>query len=329
MYLIHGLTILGFTMAVTTTYVLPPQIQQSLNYKLLLVPTPDFIHSVAADRKNMPANGGEILRLSRYNKLQPAMVPLSKSGVTPAAQVLTRLDLDVTMKFYGTYVTVNEQTQLQNQNNILNQAAARLGVSLRQTEDQLLRDCLASTAAAVNCVSGISADNPTEITRKDINDITTLLITANAFTITDGIEGENRFGSSPVRNSFLALCNSALIPDLENINGMINNWNYPSNARAIDGEWCSVTNLRFLISSIGSVSLKDSAMGQDVFNIFCMGLQSYASVYQDEYSTQFVYLPPAYSGPLALNATVGYKMATAPKVTNDQWLLKMRATLSL
>lgn len=37
---------------------------------------------------------------------------------------------------------------------VLNEAAARLGVSLRQTEDELTRDMLASTAAFINCTAG-------------------------------------------------------------------------------------------------------------------------------------------------------------------------------
>ena len=41
------------------------------------------------------------------------------------------------MSFYGTYIAINEQVTLQNQDPVLNEAAIRLGVSLRQTEDQL------------------------------------------------------------------------------------------------------------------------------------------------------------------------------------------------
>ena len=37
---------------------------------------------------------------------------------------------------------------------VLNEAAQRLGVSLRQTEDQLMRDMLAATATFINCVGG-------------------------------------------------------------------------------------------------------------------------------------------------------------------------------
>lgn len=45
---------------------------------------------------------------------------------------------------------------MQNQDPVLNEAARRLGVSLRQTEDQLTRDMLASTASFINCVGGIN-----------------------------------------------------------------------------------------------------------------------------------------------------------------------------
>lgn len=37
---------------------------------------------------------------------------------------------------------------------VLNQAAARLGQSLRETEDQLIRDMLEATASLINCVGG-------------------------------------------------------------------------------------------------------------------------------------------------------------------------------
>lgn len=42
---------------------------------------------------------------------------------------------------------------------VLNECAARLGVSLRQTEDQLTRDMLASTAAFINCTGGVNGKN--------------------------------------------------------------------------------------------------------------------------------------------------------------------------
>ena len=117
-------------MAITTTSSLPSPVQQSFSYKLLSVPVPNMIHKIPAMKKQMPRNGGNTLRMRRYNPLNTAMVPLGNSGVTPPAQLLTAVDIDAKISFYGTHVTLNEQVTLQNQDPVLNECAARLGVSL-------------------------------------------------------------------------------------------------------------------------------------------------------------------------------------------------------
>ena len=65
---------------------------------------PNMIHKIPAMRKNMPRNGGTTLRMRRYNPLATSMVPLGNTGVTPPAQVLTAVDIDARISFYGTYV---------------------------------------------------------------------------------------------------------------------------------------------------------------------------------------------------------------------------------
>lgn len=79
-------------MAITTTSILPSPVQQSFSYKLLAVPTPNFIHRIAAVKKNMPRNGGNVMRMRRYNPLNAAMVPLGNSGMTTPPQNLTAVD---------------------------------------------------------------------------------------------------------------------------------------------------------------------------------------------------------------------------------------------
>jgi N4-gp56 family major capsid protein len=169
-------------MTITTTATLPAPVQQSFSFKLLSVPVPYMIHKIPAELKAMPRNGGTTLRMRRYNPLATAPVPLGNTGVTPAPQNLTALNIDAQMDFYGTYVLLNEQVTLQNQDPVLNEAAQRLGVSLRQTEDQLMRDMLAGTATFANCVGGGDGDNPTEITRTDVDFVVRTLRGNNALT---------------------------------------------------------------------------------------------------------------------------------------------------
>jgi N4-gp56 family major capsid protein len=211
---------------------------------------------------------------------------------------------------------------------VLNEAAQRLGVAMRQTEDELTRNMLASTASFIDCTAGVNGDSPTEITRPDINKVVRTLLDNNAYTVLDHIEGEDKFGTAPVRDAYFALASTQLTSDLDNVAGFIQKTQYPAPMNALRSEWGSAGNLRFLVSSIGSVTPNASVNGANVFNIFCVGMEAYACIEQDQYSASFIYRPPIYDGPLAQNCTVGYKFAEVPRILNDLWVINLRCTLA-
>lgn len=134
----------------------------------------------------------------------------------------------------------------------------------------------------------IAMDIPTEITRSDIDEVIRTLVTNNACTITDYIEGQDKFATAPVRDSFFALASTHLIGNLENVVGFTAKAQYPAPTDALRSEWGAVTNLRFLLSSIGSMAANASANGNNVYNIFCCGMEAYACVEQDGYSASFI-----------------------------------------
>lgn len=98
-----------------TTSLLTAPVQQSFSMKLLSVPTPYLIHKIPAEKKVMPRNGGTTIRMRRFNQLATAPVPLGNSGLTPPPQMLSAVNIDATMSFYGTYILMNEQITLQSQ----------------------------------------------------------------------------------------------------------------------------------------------------------------------------------------------------------------------
>ena len=63
----------------------------------------------------MPANGGRILQMRRYDPLASALVPLGNTGVTPPAVTPTVVDIDAEIQFYGSFIEINEQVTLQAQ----------------------------------------------------------------------------------------------------------------------------------------------------------------------------------------------------------------------
>lgn len=317
-------------MAITTTGVLAPAVNQAFSYKLLSVPTPNNIHKIPAVLKTMPKNSGNKLVIRRYNPLSTATVPLGNSGINPPSQQITAVDIDAQISFYGTWVEINEQVTLTNNDPVLNEVAKRLGVSLRQTEDELMRDMLAATASFINCTGGANGDVPTEVSRYDVDEVVRTLLNNDAYTILDNIPGGPNYGTAPVRDAYFAMASTQLTGDLDNVTGFIHKNSYPSPMNALSAEWGAIGNLRFLLSSIGSVSRAASGLGNNVYNIFCVGMEAIAAVEQDGYSAQFVYLPPSIAGgPLALNATVGYKFAECPKILNDAWVINLRATRNI
>lgn len=313
---------------ITTNSVLPPAVLQTFSLRMLSTPVPNMIHTLAAQRKVLPRNGGSILRMRRFNPLPSALVPLGDSGVTPPPVQLTAVDIDAQTQLYGSYIILNEAVTLQNQENVLTEASERIGVQLRQTEDELTRDMLASTASFINCTGGVNGDNPTEITKQDCDEVIAALLYANAYTVMDNIEGEDRFGTGPVYNSYIGMCSTRLVPNLYNVDRFLNVNQYPSPKNIMRAEIGSVDNIRFLQSSIGSVTPNASNLGRNVYNIFVTGIEAYGIVDQDGESAQFVYTSPLLNGPLALNSTTGWKMRAAFRILNDQWVLNMRCTLS-
>lgn len=312
---------------ITNPDTLPAPVQQTFDDVLLSVRTPNLIYKLGALMKRLPAKGGRILRMARYDRLPTAPVPLGPSGATPPATPLTRTDIDAEMSFYGLYVAINQQVTLQNQDPVLNETAELLGLSMRMTEDQLTRDMLASTASIYNFTGGGNGDTPSNISLSGIDEVTSALLSNDAWMILDSIEGEDRFGTGPVRNAYLALCHTDLTRDLNALNGFISQWNYPNQNRTLKSEWGSVNNTRFMVSSVGIKQPFASNFGNTVYGIIFQGMESLGCVYQDNFSSRFLYRPPVFSDPLFQNVTLGYVFAEVPRILNDLWITLGRCTL--
>ena len=312
----------------TTTTVLPPPVQQKFSAKLLSTLQARLIHSMVAMPYEMEERSGDILRMRRYTRLNTAPVPLGPAMNNPPVQTLDAVDIDARIDWYATYVIITKQVTLINQDPVLNSTAQRLGQSLRETEDQLVRDMLAGTASVLNCVNGVNGDNPTEITRADVDAVVATLQGNDGEFISTVIEGQDKFGTGPVRDSYFAMCHTDMIGQIEGANGFINKAQYPNQTNVSPSEWGSVGNGRFFLSSRGSVTVGGSLLGADIYNIFFAAQESYAMIKQNGVSAKFIYHPPGYGDdPCELRQTAGWRMAQVPRITNDAWIINLRATL--
>jgi N4-gp56 family major capsid protein len=225
-------------------------------------------------------------------------------------------------------VTKVTESTLQNQDAVLNEVGDLLGLSLRMTEDQLMRDMLMASAAQYNCSGGGNGDTPTNLDDSDLEEVTALLAEEDAKMIFSSIVGEDRIGTGPQRDAYLALGHIRLLKDIQNLTNFFSKWNYPNNNRSLPAEWGSVDNIRFMLSSVGAIERNASDLGADVYDIFVQGLEGIGCVKQDNFTSRFLYRPPIFSDPLFQNVTLGYVTAQAPVLLNDLWVEKVRCTLN-
>ena len=316
-------------MTITTTNALPPPVQQWFDNVLLSRPMPKLIHKQMALKKEIPSNSGRTVRYRRYTNLATATVPLPDSGLTPPGQILNAIDIDARLDWYGTYVTITDQVMFVNQDPVLNQTVSLLAQCMRETEDELTRNMLASTASQINCVGGVNGDNPTEMSRSDIDTVIFTLLTNDAMMISDNIEGSLKFGTAPVREAFWGMMHSSFLDDLESVTGFISQAQYPSNMNVLNSEWGSVSNVRFLQSSRGSLTPGASLNGNTVANIFITGQEAYACVELTRATSEFIYTPPGGpTDPLRRLQLGAFKFAQVPRLLNDAWIFNLRATHS-
>jgi len=316
-------------MAITTTSTLPLPVQTYYDQILLNTPVPNLIHSMGATKKSLKGNSGDTIKMERYNLLDAATVPLGNSGINPPAQTLSSIFILAKINFYGTYVSINEQLPATTQSPVLNEATIKLGESMRRTEDILMRDMLKTTASVHNATGGVNGDTITEMTLSDIQDVVRTLLNADAKTMSESFNASDKFGTAPVSNAFYGLGHTSLSSTLSNLNGFTRTYQYGSQDGIKQTEWGAVDSVRFFLSSIGSKDAGASGLGKDVYNTFVCGMDSYANVLLDNYKSQMVYRDGKIAGgPLALNQTVGYKMAETPVITNDAWVINLRSTLA-
>jgi len=302
-------------------------VQQEADNVLLSVPTPDFIHTIDAEKRTLSKSSGNTLRMRRYEALPSATVPLGTSGVDPAYTPLSAVDIDAKPNKYGQLIRIEEEVTLQYSEDVLGEGATRMGVAMRQTEDELMRNALQSGATVLNAVHGVNGDNPTEITADDCSEVTRVLRANDAKHIMQSKTAMDRFGTGPVRPAYIAKGNTDLIGELEQVDGFLHASSYPNGMKDVpDAEYGAIENLRFYLSSIGSVSESASGAGADVYNIFVGGMESISMVEQDGASAQFIYNSPESLGGLRQNMEIGWKMMQVPVITNDLWVLRFRVT---
>lgn len=313
-------------MAMTTVAVLPPAVRDYYDRLLLMTAYPTLIHTKFAQKRQLPRKMGDTVVFRRYSKLATVPVPLV-DGITPPGASLSATDIKARVDFYGNYVMITNQVELTVEDRILNESARLLAQNLGQTMDEVTRDVLASTSSVLLCSNGSNGGSPTEINKLDIDIAVKTLLGNDAEMISQVITGIDAFGTAPIRPAFWGYMDTDLLDDLEQVSNFQPTSSYPSQQTVLEAEWGTTGNVRWLYTSVGSVS----SAATPVYNNFIIGKEAYAVVHLGSESGDFYIEPLGSAGsadPLHQRGTVGWQHPFVARILNDAFMLNLMATHS-
>lgn len=306
-----------------------PELPLQFSEDLLSTPMFNLIHSFGADLHYAEAHIGKTTRMSRYERLNTEGGQLDGSGIDPASEVVIRTDIDATTEIYAKSVVINEQVTLFENDKVLTKFTALLGQWLREKEDLLMRDLYASSVSYINATGGINGDQPSEISRNDVNNIERILLGNDARTMLSSNDAELKFATAPVRDAFIALASTDITPDLQNISGVTLKVNYPHQEGLRPEEYCAVSRFRFFVSSKAAKIPGASLTGATVYTLPMYGLEAAAKIDQNNYSAILGYRPPYVVSTVAQNSQLYAKFAIARAITNQNWISGLNVTARL
>lgn len=314
-------------MAITTTAVLPPAVRDYYDRLLLMTAYPQLVHTKFAQKRILPEKMGDRIVFRRYARLATVPIPLV-DGITPPGAPLSVTDIKAQVSFYGNFVTITNQVELTVEDRVLNEASRLLAENLAQTIDEVTRDVLASTSSVLQCSNGVNGNTPTELTKADIDTAVKTLLGNDAEMISEVMIGRDQFATAPVRPAFWAYIDTDLLDDLEAVSNFLHSSQYPGDGKnVLDAEWGATGNVRWLYTSVGSVSSASPA----VYNNFIIGKEAYAVVHLRSETGEFYVEPLGSAGsadPLHQRGSVGWQHPFVARILNDAFMLNLEATHS-
>lgn len=312
--------------ALTSLQQLPPEVRSYFDRLLLTLARPYYIYDLLAQKRQIPMNSGDQMVFRRYGTLGAATVPLT-DGQTPPGDQLSVTDFKAQIQWYGNFTSITDQVQYVVQDRVLNEATQVLSLQLGLTIDTLIRDMMVSTASTIGCSNGLNGNTPTEITDPDIQISVIALRQGNARLMTNPLPGEDKFGTGPVRSSYWGFMSVDMQADLEAVSSFISVANYPNPLNALEAEWGSTRNVRWLLNTNGY----SNGASPNVYSSFLCGQESYGVVRLGAKEAEFIVKPLGASGtadPLNQRGTVGYKWPFATRILNDNFITRITSTLA-
>lgn len=291
--------------------------------------------------KPMPKNKAQKIIFRRPVPLAAITTPLVE-GVTPTAQKISFVDVEVTMKQYGKPIEITDKVENLAEDPVLATATMLAGEQAAATIEQVLYGVLKAgtnvfyaNGAARNAVN-------TTITLNKQRAVTRALAAQKARKITRMLKSGVEYGVSAVEAAFVAVAHTDLESDIRNLAGFIPIAKYGSRQPLNEYEIGSVESVRYVLSpdlasfadagGAKGAMVSTSGVNADVYPILFFGQDCFAQVplKGEEAITPMVLNPgkPSKSDPMAQRGYVSWKAWYCAVILNDLWMARLEVAVT-
>ena len=304
---------------VTTYNDLTPAVREAYKRKLLERAMQDQVYMQFADEAMIDANNGDKVLYRRYDPYPIVTTPIT-DGVVNAPRKPTYSQPSAELDYYGDYTKITKRTVKTNLEQVTGEVMDIHGQQAGETIDALMREVLYSGASYLNCSNGTTGGVPSSISFKDFESATKLLRKASAKKISPMIEGTNKFGTTPVNNSYYCFFHTDLRDDIRSLDQFVSVEKYASTKGALPTEFGMVDDVRLIETNVGKEV-------DGVYSNFIVGANSHTAVKLSGENLSMYRHGFGSAGtedPHNMFMTIGWDIAWTGLVTNDLWMMDLR-----
>ncbi len=275
----------------------------------------ELVHDQAAQKKNIPQNGGKTIEFRQFDKLPELTTPLTE-GVTPDGQSMNVKAVTATVGQYGGYVTISDMLKLAAIDDNLVAATKMIGSQAGRSLDGLTREVLAA-GTNVRFAGGKS-------TRATIAASDVLTVEDVKKAVRD-LEAQD---APKIDGYYFGIIHPNVKYDLMKDPLWKNPHEYTDTKNIYQNEIGELYGVRFVQTSRAKIFKGGGASGIDVYATLIMGDDAYGTTEIEGGGLEIIIKQLGSAGtgdPLNQRATCGWKATKVAKILVPQYICRIES----
>lgn len=308
-------------------------------------------------QKEVKAQGeGLEIRHRRYERLPIADQAIAE-GVTPDFDNLEQVTIRHTLEQFGSYVNVTDVMMAAATDPMVQIITERQAQQAGETVDFLSYKVARAGSQVGYCrsagttgrtdvdltISGMTTSSSGTATTKFLDQAIRTLERNDAQKLKSQLDASDGVSTSPIRESYIAICHTDLRQDLETIPGYVSVEKYADQSDILDGEMGSARGIRF-IGTTQAVPFKDAgdsanassqlsagSSNSDVYPVIIMAQDAFGCATlggKDSLTSKVVSPKPSPGDPLGQRGHISWSTWYSCTVLQNLWMYRLECAVT-